>query len=182
LSDAAIIALLESNSQEGLHELIKRYRGLVGSIVGRILIAYPLDIEECIADTFVSVWRHSKQISSCKGTLKGFVACISRNIAIDRYRKLVKERRVIPLEESEMQSDINIAEIVESKYDAVLIQYLIDDMTEPNREIFIRKFFLIQTNKEIVEYMGLDEKQVKNRIYQGKLRLKAMLKERGVSR
>lgn len=179
MDDAIIVALLVNNPQDGLHELIKGYRGLVGAIIGRILNAYPLDVEECIADTFVAVWRHSKKLDRNKGTLKGFIACTARNIAIDRYRKLSKEKAV-SIKELELLSNENISDILEQKYDVKTMQALIAGMKEPDREIFIRKFFLIQSNKEIVETMGLNEKQVKNRLYQGKLRLKIALKERDI--
>lgn len=57
MNDNEIYKLLLEDSDQGLYELIKKYSSYVKAIVSRILINRPEDIEECIADTFISVWK-----------------------------------------------------------------------------------------------------------------------------
>gem|GEM_PF-5968492 len=45
MEDKAIAVLLIRNPQEGMIELIKKYRGLVGSIVSKVLPGHEEDIE-----------------------------------------------------------------------------------------------------------------------------------------
>ena len=57
MNDNKIYELLLKDADKGLHELIKKYSSYVKAIVSRILINRQEDIEECIADTFISIWK-----------------------------------------------------------------------------------------------------------------------------
>lgn len=94
MNDKKIAHMLKNSSQKGLCALIEKYRGLVGAIVSRILPGCEEDIEECIADTFLSVWEHRTRLDPGRDTLKSYTACVARNMAIDRYRKLSKVKTI----------------------------------------------------------------------------------------
>ena len=180
MDDKKITLLLKNSSQDGLVMLIKQYRGYAGAIISRILPGYEEDIAECIEDTFIAVWNHREKLDPSRNTLKGLVAYIARNKAINRYNKLSREQTVY-LEDEELAADIDVSAQLETKHDIQTVQSLISYMTEPDREIFIRRHFLAQAIKDIAAVFNLDEKQIKNRLYQSRLRLKEQLIERGVS-
>ena len=48
-----------------------------------------------------------------------------------------------------------------------------DALTEPDREILLRRYYFGQKPREIAAALGLDKKQVDNRLYQTKRRLRA---------
>ena len=134
------------------------------------------DVEECIADTFVSIWKYRHRIEPDRRTLKGLIICTSRNIALNRYNKL-KKKSTISLMDIDLASDIDIISQIENKIDAQVLFSLISKMSYPDREIFIRRHYLLQSYKEISEAMGVDVTQVRNRLYQCKLRLKKQISE-----
>lgn len=179
MHDRQITMLLMEGSQDGLKMLIQKYRGLVGAIISRILAGQEEDIEECVSDTFISVWEHRKMLDPNRDTLKGFITCIARRKAIDRYRKLSKGKTA-PIED-EPSAGVDLSIQFERKYDTEIVQSLIYVMKEPDREIFLRRHYLMQPIREIASAMSMSEKQVKNRLYQSRLRLKDKLIKRGVS-
>ena len=180
MDDRKITVLLINGSQDGLIMLIRQYRAYAGAIISRILPGYEEDIAECIEDTFIAVWNHRAKLDPSRNTLKGLVAYIARNKAINRYNKLSKEYTVY-LEDDGLAADIDISAQLEIKHDIQTVQSLIYDMTEPDRGIFIRRHFLAQPIREIAAALNLNEKQVKNRLYQSRLKLKDQLIERGIS-
>ena len=49
----------------------------------------------------------------------------------------------------------------------------VDALGEPDREILLRRYYFGQKPREIAAALGLDKKQVDNRLYQTKRRLRA---------
>ena len=67
-------------------ELIRQY----GPLIWKIVSAYldnPDDIQECVNDTFSSLYLHSERYDPEKGSYAAFLSAAARNKAIDRYRK-----------------------------------------------------------------------------------------------
>lgn len=179
MEDSAIIILLQTNASEGLLEATKKYGGLVKAITIKILHHQEEDVEECIADTFVSLWKNINSYNLERGTLKGYIACIARNTAINRYNKLNRQQ-TYALENDDIASQENIEETIARKSDIQVLQSLIEDMGEPDKEIFIRRFFLFEKVKKIGEALGLTPKTVENKLFRGKQRLRKQLIVRGV--
>lgn len=181
MEDGKLIELLKRKPAKGLHRAIEQYRGLVASIVLRILNGHPQDIEECIADTFVNVWKSVDQLDAARGGLKGYLACTARNTAINRLKKLSREQS-IPLEEQELLSPDDQMIGLEKSEDARQLHQAISSLPNPTREILIRRHFYFESLPQIAEATGLTPVQVKNKLYQGKQKLKTLLTERGVLR
>ena len=180
MDDSNILLLLKNSPSKGLYEATKKYGGMVEAITKKILYRNEEDIEECVADTFVTLWKNTNDVEFQRGTLKGYIACIARNKAIDRYRKLCKDSTVY-IEDKEIVSATDIEEEIVIKSDVEVVQEIINDMGESDKEIFIRRFFWFEKVKEIAINLGLTEKNVENRIYRGRKRLKQVLIERGVT-
>ena len=176
MDDVRIIKLLKKDSEDGLVMLMRQYQGLVAAVIRRILVNRKQDAEECIEDTFVSIWKYRQNLKSDGKTLKGLIACTARNIALDRYRKL-KRTQEITIEDLEMVSDIDLYEQLEQKYDAGIVESQILSLKEPSRTIFIKRHYLMQPVQQIADDLDLNERQVRNMLYQSRLKLKALLSE-----
>ena len=66
------------------------------------------------------------------------------------------------------------------KHNERIVHEVIKEMEEPDRTIFILRFFYYETVKVIVETVHLKEDNVESRIRRGKKKLKAELLRRGV--
>jgi RNA polymerase sigma-70 factor, ECF subfamily len=179
LEDSEIIPLLKDDPSKGLYEAVQKYRSYAAAIIGRILGENEQDLEECIADAFVAVWKTVQSGQEFR-SLKGCVACAARNTAINRYKKLSRERTAY-IEEEELSSGEDIMLDFEDEANAHILQELITGMDEPDREIFVRKYFLFESVREISKRTELNEIQIKNRLYRGRQKLRRQLEERDVT-
>lgn len=179
MEDNAIVQLLKNKPSDGLYEIIKKYRSFVAAITGRILHGNQQDVEECIDDTFLSVWKAANSEDNEILNLKGYLACTARNTAINRYRRVAR-LNVVDIDDIDLAEDNDMLLEFENKSNAIVLQELISAMDEPDRELMIRKYFLFEKVKYIATQTNLDETQVKNRLYRAKQKLRKQLEERNV--
>ena len=179
MDDTEIISLIKKEPSKGLYEAVKKYYGYAAAIAQRVLPTRTQDIEECISDAFVSVWKYINEQNEIHN-LKGFVACTVRNDAINRLKKLRYENSE-GIANIEIPSDDNLILDFESKSSAAEVRGLVLAMDEPYREIFVRRYFLFESIRDIAKHMMLDRVQVKNCLYRGRLKLRRQLEERDVA-
>lgn len=175
MEDSEILLLLRNDPSEGLRETVGKYRTYAAAIAGRVLGKSAEDIEECVADAFAAVWKAAQ--NGGIRNLKGCVAYATRNGAINRYKKLLREQAA-DIEDLELPSEENVVLDFEDASNAREVQELVGAMDEPDREIFVRKYFLMESIRDIARRTDLDEIQVKNRLYRGRIRLRRQLEER----
>ncbi|MGN0718684.1 MAG: RNA polymerase sigma factor, partial [Anaerovoracaceae bacterium] len=92
------------------------------------------------------------------------------------YRQLVK-RQTVSIEDALLQTEmIPEAPGLEEETRDALMQAL-GQLTEPDREILLRRYYFDQKPKEIAKATGLTVKQVENHLYRTKRRLRETLTE-----
>ena len=82
MHDSGIIDLLFQRSEQAIIALQQRFGGLCKSVISRILTD-GRDVEECISDTYLRVWKSIPPQRPDR--LDSYVARIARNAALDRY-------------------------------------------------------------------------------------------------
>lgn len=179
LEDSQIILLLRNSPSDGLYEAILKYRDYAAAIASRILGGTGPDAEECVEDAFVSIWKYARDGDGIR-SLKGCVACSVRSAAINR-RKQFARRNAVNIDDLELAAEDDVVLQLESEGDAIVVQELVGGMDEPDREIFVRKYFLFESIREISRRTMLDETQIKNRLYRGRQKLRKQLKERNIA-
>lgn len=179
MEDEKIILLLKNEPSRGIYEAVAKYRSYAAAIAGRILRGSECDVEDCVSDAFAAVWRIAAGGSEIR-SLRGCIACTVRNAAINRSKKLRRENAE-GLDKLELPSEEDIVLDFENAADAVTVQELIAGMAEPDREIFVRKYYLMESIREIAQRTELDEVQIRNRLYRGRQKLKQQLKERDIT-
>ncbi len=168
-TDDELLQLLVQNPQAGLQQLLEQYGGLIAGIIFRVLGDAPQDAEECVSDVLAAAWQNAERLYRKKQPLKPWLIVISRNNAIDRYRSLRRrlteelDETVVPDWMQETQQSSDGEEVVES---------LVNGMPQPDREIFLRRYYLMESSKEIGEALGMDEHVVNIRLSRGRKRLK----------
>ena len=178
MDEAKLIDMIRSGNEEALTYIIETYSKLLWIIVGGILnnVGTSEDIEECISDTFMSLWHKPKAYDPRKGSLKTFLATIAKRRALDKYRLLTKAT-IIELDEAIASSDDDLFEYIAKRdlyselYEAIRL------LGDPDKEILIRRYFLEEKPSAIADKTHIPLKEVKNRLYQSKLRLRKALSE-----
>lgn len=174
MDDRKICKLLKTAPEQGLYELISKYDAYVRSITRRVLVNCNQDIEECVADTFIAIWKRKESIDTDLGSIKGLLACIARNTAINRYNHLIKEK-VIDIECESLAAEDEIESLIEDIYQNEVIALMLDILKDHHKEIFIRRHILMETINEISSDMKMDERQIRNSLYQSKIKLRNSL-------
>ncbi len=183
LRDEELIKRIKDKDESAIEELMDAYSRLLFKIGASVLekAGTPSDVEECVADVFIQIWRRPESFDSSRGSLKAFLSALARNKAIDRFRQL---SRHLPLELNDeiLGSDPDPAEGMALKERSGLIAEAIEELPPEERDIIVRRFCYGQKPGEISKAMDIPVKRVYNSIQSGKLRLRAGLAERGIVR
>jgi len=176
VQDEIIMQKIINGDQDAFSHMIDMYSKLLWVVVGGILnsIGTAQDIEECVSDVFVEVWKNPKAFNKQKGTLKNFLAVMAKSKALDRYRALSR-KKIVEIDEAIKSSDDDLLDYVIDKEMYEALYEAINSLTEPNKEIIIRRYFFEEKPSYIAERTDMPVKEVENRLYQSKLKLRTIL-------
>jgi len=176
LNDHKIVNAIRNGSEAAIGEVIDKYSRLLWSVVSPVLrgIGSEEDIEECVADTFIYLWQHPQKFDPQRGTLKTWLSVIARSKAVDRCRELAR-RHAETLEDTHLAREMGLIEGVLQEESRLLLAAAVRALEEPDREILVRRYYYEQKPREIARVLGMSVKQVDNRLYQTKKRLRAVM-------
>ena len=176
LNDERTILAIRKREADAINEVIKKYSKLLWSVSGAILnnIGATQDVEECVADTFIYLWEHPDKYDPGRGRLKTWLSIVARTQAVNRCREIAK-RNTVPLEETDFINHIGIVDDILKEETRRTLLAAINALGEPDREILIRRYYYEQKPKEIALALDMSVKQIDNRLYQTKLKLREVL-------
>lgn len=176
MEEQRLLELIKSGNPESFIHVMETYNKLLWVIVGGVLnnIGTSEDVEECISDAYVSLWQNPKAFNPDKGSLKTFLAVIAKRRALDKYRQLTKHK-IIELNEAICSSDDELLDYIYERDMYNELYEAIRSLSEPDKEILIRRYFFDEKPSGIAEKTSLPVKEVENRLYQSKLRLRKTL-------
>lgn len=176
MNDERMITAIKNRNEAAINEVITKYSKLLWSVAGAVLnnIGSTQDVEECVADTFIYLWEHPEKYSPQRGKLKTWLSIIARTQAVNRCREIAK-RNIVPLEDTDFIEQLGIVDtFLEAETRRALLA-AVNALGEPDREILIRRYYYDQKPKEIALALDMSVKQVDNRLYQTKLKLREAL-------
>lgn len=183
LSDEIIIDLYWARDERAIGETDRKYGPYCTGVAGRVLRSRE-DAEECVNDTWLKAWNAMPP--QRPGILRAFLAKITRNLALDRYRADHARKRgtgetAVALDE--LAECLSGSEDTESAVLAQELGDLIDrflrQQPERERNVFIRRYFFLETPGEIAERYGLTANHVSVTLNRVRGKLKKALEEEG---
>ena len=159
-----------------IEKVINKYSKLLWSVVATVLInsTSESDVEEIVADTFIHLWNNPEKYEPDKGKLSTYLSMVARNRAIDRYRQIAKKKEVtiddVALYDNNDPIDIFIENEDKDKLNDCLYR-----LEEDNQDYLIRKYYYGQKNKDIARAFNISKKQVENKLYQARKKLRELL-------
>ena len=167
-SDDLIITLLQARDESALEMINTKYGRLIKSVAFNV---YRSDTvaEECLNDTLLSIWdtippKEPESISA-------YAVTISRHKAIDRVKSAVAQKRAIPeaTEYSEMLDELAFAEdIADAVVDKIELGRILSEFlraqSKKNREIFMRRYFDVETVSSISTNMHISKNALNIRL------------------
>lgn len=182
MDDAELYQLLVRDAEAGMKLCIDRYYPAVYTVCRAILRRYPQDADECINDSFLQLWRTLDRLRE-PSQLRPYLCRIARNLALSRYRSLRAAEQYAAqmpwdeLPENAAADDADVLLMLEAQADAEALSQAVMALKEPDREIFVRKYYYMESVRAIAAQCNLTEKAVESILYRTRLRLRKALKE-----
>lgn len=188
IEEQTLIKQLKRFPDEGMARIIDVYMPAVKSICKHLLWGLGNDIvDDVVQETFIKLWLYVKSGKKIRGSLKAFIYQMARNQAIDKLReskskfgnKMISEDLSI-IENVIADFGANLEDEFARRHNFNLVHEVIGNMEEPDRRIFILRFFYNYKIKEIAWEVGLPEDNVGSRIRRNRKLLKKELVKGGV--
>ena len=185
MNDEQIIDLFLSRSEKAIYEAKEKYEKYCYNIAYNVLHNSE-DSEECVNDTYLQAWN---TIPPQKPNfLASFLGKITRNLAINKYKYNTAEKRRIgrmdvildELEECLPAKD-NIEQKVEDKIAIESLNVFLSMQKSRTRKIFIRRYWYMDSIKEIANDFNMSESNVKMTLSRTRSDLKMFMEKEGVS-
>lgn len=175
LNDKKMISAIIKRDEQMLAFVIQKYSKLLWKITASILlnVSSVQEVEECVADVFIFLWQYPEKYNPDRAKLSSWLSMIARSKAVDRYRSLIKNKE-ISMEEIIVES-LGYAEIKTSDEDKEELLSYIAGLDEKEKELIVRRYYYEQKPAEIAIALDMPKKQIENRLYYVKQKLKKML-------
>ena len=130
--------------------------------------------EDAVHNAFLKIIKNIDKIDDVNNLrTQGFCVVVVDNIAKTMYNK---EHKVKFIELTDMESDVNVAEIIEDKNVVENLMARMNDLPDIYRYVFVLKYFNNLSDRDIAETLNLNISTVRKRLQRGKKLLKNLLK------
>lgn len=183
MDDSGILELYFLRNEQAIQETGKKYGAYCGTIAYRILQNRE-DTEETVNDTWLSAWNAiPPKKPNC---LQVFLGRITRNAAIDRWRRNTAEKRkgemVLALEE--LGECVAPGDSVEQQVQAAELGRVLEDflktLPEDRRRMFLLRYWYFMPIRELAQRLGWTEGRVRTALHRVRRQLLHYLQERGM--
>lgn len=183
MEDHQIVELYWQRDQLAIDQTERKYGNYLTKIAYHILY----DLEDCaesVNDTYMAAWNaippHRPQ------SLCAFLSKLTRRIAIDLLRKKQSAKRgsgeyALSLEELSqcLPGGDDPEETVNGRELASCIEAFLRQLPEKTRNVFLGRYFYMDSVKEVARYCGLTESNAKVLLHRTRLALGEYLKKEG---
>lgn len=179
MTEENLIKRMKRQKPDALEALIQQYNNYVCTIIINTLgSGYNMeDVKELASDVFMAVWTHADSLHV--GKVKSYIGTTARNKSKDFLRK--RKTLEMDLDEVPMLTDGQTPESQLLKQEQIkVVREAVLNMPQPDREIFLRYYYYLQTSVHIAEAMGMADSTVRGRLKCGRARLKQALLKEGI--
>jgi len=183
MTDERIIELYWNREESAVAETQAKYGRYLTKIAYNILTDME-DSLETVNDTYLHAWKsippHRPSV------LSTYLAKITRRVAIDILRKKSRDKR-IPSEYTFSLSELDdlfsngqtTEAQVEAKELAKAINAYLKSISEEARQLFVGRYFFMDSLKDVAKYCDMSEAKAKSMLYRTRCGLKAYLEQEG---
>ncbi len=182
MQDCEIVDLYWARSENAISETDSKYGRYCRKIAMNI-VGSNEDSEECVNDTYLSAW--DSMPDERPDLLAPFLAAITRNHALDLYRKSHSLKRgagetALALDELlEVAGGTNTEESVDEKLLAQAINSCLSGLEKRERRMFVRRYFYIDPLSDVAVSLSMSESAVKSQLFRLRQKLKEFLVKEG---
>jgi len=182
MKDNEIIDLFLARDEKAIEAVSAKYHPYCYKIAWNLL-ANKEDAEECLNDTWFSVWSRIPPARPL--ALAQFCGQITRNLSIDRLRKKFAAGRpdVHMADVMEEMEQLNVTYTVEEqlaeKELMETINRFLEEMSPKDRNIFVRRYWFLDPVSAISKRHHMSTGSVKMNLYRNRKKLLKLLEKEG---
>ena len=183
MEDEKIVALYFARDEQAIAQTDQKYGPYCFTLANRIL-CNDADAEETVSDTFFKAWQSIPPTRP--RVLRLFLAKITRNLAFDRWRSEAAQKRgggemTLVLEELEecIGHEPEVDARLEARELARAIAAFLDTCPDREQNVFLRRYFFVETTQEIARRYGMTPAAVLKSLSRTRKKLKEHLTQEG---
>lgn len=180
MRDEKILSEIKARNEETICLVMEKYSKLLWTVVDAVLknVGTAQDVEECVADVFISLWQRPGQFDPSRGKLKSWLCIVARSKALDRYRQLTR-RDTVSIDDVMLIGRMGVQEYVIQEETKRELIAAIDGLSPFEREILIRRYYYDQKPRDIAVALDIPVKQIENHLYRSKQKLRNAVSQKG---
>ncbi|MEG0371769.1 MAG: sigma-70 family RNA polymerase sigma factor [Clostridium sp.] len=165
-----LIRELKRGNEKALDFLYESYLGLAYKITINNLgdIGSREDVEECVSDIFLGVWKNIHRYNENITSFKTWFSSVCKYKAIDYRRRLRGKAVDAKLDEDEIVDMLSVEDKVLISQDMDALNNIIEDMNLVDRQIFIKRYILNEKIDDISIALGITRGAIDNRLSRGR--------------
>ncbi|MET9608198.1 sigma-70 family RNA polymerase sigma factor [Streptomyces sp. NPDC006512] len=136
---------------------------------GHALLAYATRLtgdraaaEDVVQETLIRAWRHSEVLVNGKGSVRGWLLTVARNIITDRYR--AKAARPAEVSGSAAAPPVE-GDHADSVVDSMAVLGALDRLTPEHRDVLTELYYRQRSVAEAADRLGIPAGTVKSRAH-----------------
>jgi RNA polymerase sigma-70 factor (ECF subfamily) len=150
---------------------------------GRSLLAYATRLtgdraaaEDVVQETLVRAWKHADDLENGKGSVRGWLLTVARNIITDRVRARASRPQEVeePAESPAIERDH-----AQTVVDSMTVLGAMDELSPEHREVLVQLYYGGKTVAETAASLGVAPGTVKSRSYYALRALRASMSSKG---
>lgn len=183
MEDERIVSLYWQRDESAIRETETKYSRYLIKIAYNILSDME-DSRESVNDTYLAAWNSMPPHRP--GVLSTYLAKLTRRISIDRFRYRTREKR------KQSEYEISLSELGDcvsggnTTEEAVNVKLLADAIgiflrlqSEEARNVFIGRYYFLDSVKDVAAYCGITESKCKTLLHRTRLALREYLIKEG---
>lgn len=183
MEDERIVSLYWQRDESAIRETETKYSRYLIKIAYNILSDME-DSRESVNDTYLAAWNSMPPHRP--GVLSTYLAKLTRRISIDRFRYRTREKR------KQSEYEISLSELGDcvsggnTTEEAVNVKLLADAIgiflrlqSEEARNVFIGRYYFLDSVKDVAAYCGITESKCKTVLHRTRLALREYLIKEG---
>lgn len=181
MDDSRIVELYWARSEDAIAQTEQKYGKYCFRIAHNIL-ANREDAEESVNDTYLKTWNSLPP--QRPAALAAFLGRLTRNLSISRWRARTAAKRgggEITLALEELDECIAAKQTAESEFlyheTVHAVQQFLDALPETQRDVFLRRYFFLDSVASIGKDFGFSQSKVKSMLFHTRKKLRAQLQK-----
>lgn len=177
MNDEELLQGLKVHNEMCYEAIVKKYTRYVVAVVSKVggKSLTPQEKEEISWEVFVKVWEQAERINVHNHSLKNYLGVVARNAAINAMRN--KGTYIEKSLETEYIRSKSAEEEFMIQDTLARVSTFIRRAKEPDKEIFIRRYFYLEKVKDIAHRLNMNEKAVSARILRFRKKLEDALEK-----